>query len=427
MGIRGEEIFVSGTGSMYPTFPKGKGDTDIARSREIVSDLNMKRYPGGIAVGDTSYFNYGLQRGDIISFFNEKTAQISQKQYDKESGFIKRVIGLANDTIEIRDGFIIVNGTRQKEEYTARPRSTFGGTFLPDCKSFTIPDGSIFVMGDNRTGSTDSRHELGLIQEKDIDHVLPWSDQGMFQAKWRDPSRDDELVSQPTLNAISYVSLLNEKRKEAKLFPLKLQEKLTASAKKRGEDMFITGDISFEATKSGYTVERAFREVGYSNIVWGEAPTVGFYTADELIDNSFQFPDTKTFLLNPEFDDIGVSAVLGNLNGCPTQIVVQHFGGYKPPNYPQKIIDNWKQALANLREVKPSWERVRTIQPFYEKHKTDVDRMIQLLEHRITNIEKITARMEKNDWLSSEEQAYVASDEGLFKEQEELAKRLNSQ
>lgn len=191
--------------------------------------------------------------------------------------------------------------------------------------------------------------------------------------------------------------------------------------------MFKTGDISFEATKSGYTVERAFREVGYGNIVWGEAPTVGFYTADELIDNSFQFPDTKAFLLNRDFQDIGVSAVLGNLNGCPTQIVVQHFGGYKPPNYAQKIIENWKQALTNLKDVKPSWERIRTIQPFYDEHKSDVDRMIQLLEHRISNIEKIVSRMDRNEWLTKEEQAYVESDKGLFDEQEALAKKLNSQ
>lgn len=427
VGIRGEEIFISGTGSMFPTFPKGKGDTDIARSREIVSDLNMRRFPGGIHIGNKQYLSYPLKRSDIVSFFNEKTAEISKKQYDKASGFVKRVIGLAGDTIEIRDGFITVNGNRQKEPYTARSRSTFGGTFLPDCKIVTIPDGKVFVMGDNRTGSSDSRHELGLINREDIDHVLPWADQDSFKNKWRDPSHDDDLVTQPTLDAVTYVSLLNQKRKEAKLPPLKLQVKLVASTKKRGEDILKTGDISFEATKSGYTVDRAFRDVGYSNIVWGEAPTVGFYTADELIDNSFQFPDTKKFLLNPEFDDIGVSAVLGNLNGCPTQIVVQHFGGYKPPNFPQKIVDNWMQALANLRDVKPSWERVRTIQPFYEEHKADVDRMIQLLEHRISNIEKIVTRMGKNEWLTKEEQAYVEFDKGLFDEQEALAKRLNSQ
>ena len=426
IGLRGEEIFISGTGSMYPMFPKGKGDTDIARSREIVSDLNMKRFPGGILLGNRLYFHYSLNRSDVVSFSNEKTAEISQKQYGKESGFVKRVIGLAGDTIEIRDGFITVNGNRQKEAYTARPRSTFGGTFLTDCKKVTIPDGKVFVMGDNRTGSSDSRHELGLINEEDIDHVLPWVDQDSFKNKWRDPSRDDELVTQPTLDAVTYVALLNEKRKDAKLPPLKLQEKLLTSTKKRGEDMLKTGDISFEATKSGYTVDRAFRDVGYSNIVWGEAPTVGFYSAEELIDNSFEFPDTKKFLLNPEFQDIGVSAVLGSLNGCPTQIVIQHFGGYKPPNYPNNIVDNWKQALANLRDVKPSWERIKTIEPFYDQHKTDVDRMIQLLEHRITNIERVVSRMERNEWLTKEEQAYADLDKGLYEEQETLAKRLNS-
>ena len=47
-GLAGEDIKIAGTGSMYPTFPKGAGSTDIARAKEIVAFSSMKRFPSGI-------------------------------------------------------------------------------------------------------------------------------------------------------------------------------------------------------------------------------------------------------------------------------------------------------------------------------------------------------------------------------------------
>ncbi len=63
---------------------------------------------------------------------------------------IKRVIGLPGDTIEIRGGVLYINGEPFSESYVA---TTMRGTFPPT----VVPPGHVFVMGDNRNNSSDSR------------------------------------------------------------------------------------------------------------------------------------------------------------------------------------------------------------------------------------------------------------------------------
>ena len=84
-----------------------------------------------------------IQRGDVVVFWYPM---------DRSKSFIKRVIALSGDTVEIQQGRVLVNGKELDEPYvpaTFTDRSSLGPT--------RVPEGSFFVLGDHRNSSNDSR------------------------------------------------------------------------------------------------------------------------------------------------------------------------------------------------------------------------------------------------------------------------------
>ncbi len=92
------------------------------------------------------------ERGDIV------IANVSSgKRY------VKRVIAIGGETIEIKDNTVYVNGEVLEEEYLP------DNLVYDDYPETTIPEGSYFLMGDNRPTSIDSRSgSIGFIEEEDI-------------------------------------------------------------------------------------------------------------------------------------------------------------------------------------------------------------------------------------------------------------------
>jgi len=163
-------------------------------------------------------------------------------------------------------------------------------------------------------------------------------------------------------------------------------------------------------------------DVGYSTITYGEAPTQGYFEADELIDNQFQFPNSKKFLLNKDNQEVGISEVEGETNGCPTQVIVQHFAGYVPPNYTKETVDGWGKLINDLNNIIPSWEKIKD---WSNVNKDDLNKLLGLMYKRKNNAEAIYYRMKANQWLTNAENRMVDEDKSLYDQIEILANKLN--
>lgn len=92
------------------------------------------------------------ERGDIIIIQHP------------EKNYVKRIIGLPNETIEMRNHVLFIDGIEQESSFVGEHDTKLTGNFGP----FYIPEDSYFVMGDNRAISKDSRNGLGYIDRSHI-------------------------------------------------------------------------------------------------------------------------------------------------------------------------------------------------------------------------------------------------------------------
>jgi signal peptidase I len=140
-----------------------------------------------LEVGDRVFVNKlaydigDLGRGDVIVFANPHPEQLPERgavsaflhwlgegigfAQPADEDFIKRVIGLPGETIEIRDNVVYIDGEPLDEPYLTDAARQSNGSF-PVTR---IPAGHLFMMGDNRGNSADSRYGLGLVP---VDKVI---------------------------------------------------------------------------------------------------------------------------------------------------------------------------------------------------------------------------------------------------------------
>jgi signal peptidase I len=103
-----------------------------------------------LVIGKVVYWIHPPERGDVIVF---------QPPQNPGEDYIKRVVGLPGEQVEIRDGAVWVDGVRLEEPYVT--------SLGPYSNTWTLGDGEYFVLGDNRANSSDS-HTWGTLPEENI-------------------------------------------------------------------------------------------------------------------------------------------------------------------------------------------------------------------------------------------------------------------
>ena len=173
------------SGSMEPTLLIG----DHILVNKIIYGLRMPDTIFGIEIPGLPLGRYlfnlaPVHRGDVVVFVFPP---------DRTKDFIKRVIGVAGDTIQVKDGVVWLNGQKMDDPHAhmeaaaqdrspVSPRDNFGPV--------TVPAGKLFMMGDNRDRSYDSRF-WGFVDHNDVEGratliYLPWNEEKAEAASWAD-------------------------------------------------------------------------------------------------------------------------------------------------------------------------------------------------------------------------------------------------
>lgn len=143
--IRGTfaEAFVIPSSSMEPTLQIG--------DRVLVNKLS---YGFRVAFVDTSLFLFDQPKSGDIVVFTQPDDPDTLYTNESDKNIIKRVIAVPGDTVEVKGTKILLNGKQLDEEGR---RVVWLRQGIKDFGPVTVPDGEIFLLGDNRDNSRDSR------------------------------------------------------------------------------------------------------------------------------------------------------------------------------------------------------------------------------------------------------------------------------
>jgi signal peptidase I len=118
-----------------------------------------------VLVDKLSYRMHDVHRGDVVVFHRPDTWQVPEKT------LIKRVVGLPGDRLAVRDGKVYVNGLQLQESYLnadCPPMTSLSEDPGSPVRTYgPVPPGDLYVMGDNRCDSADSR-AFGPVPTSDV-------------------------------------------------------------------------------------------------------------------------------------------------------------------------------------------------------------------------------------------------------------------
>ena len=157
--------------SMYPTLKDNQrlilnrthrlGINEINRGDIITFETPITKFSSTNVDQSNPIAKYDLTKHNILYNFLYYVVETPKTSY------IKRVIGVAGDHIEIKDNKVYLNGKELKENYLSEETTTISNVF----NDFIVPEGYVFAMGDNRNNSIDCR-EFGCIPLEKVEGTV---------------------------------------------------------------------------------------------------------------------------------------------------------------------------------------------------------------------------------------------------------------
>jgi len=165
----------------------------IFQPNQVKGQSMMPNFHSGdyILTSKVAYKFGNIKRGDIVVFKSPKNPDID---------YIKRVMGLPGDKVMVKNGQVFVNDHLVQEDYISVLTNVWPTGFIKEGVPIIVPQGYIFVMGDNRPHSSDSR-EFGPIPISDIIGKVFYRYYPPSRMGWiKNPLLKQNLSEIPTLN-----------------------------------------------------------------------------------------------------------------------------------------------------------------------------------------------------------------------------------
>ncbi len=137
----------------------------IAQPNQVKGESMMPTFQNGnyIFTSKVTYKMRYPERGDVVVFHSPGNAEIE---------FIKRIIGLPGDTVMLENQEVYVNGRKLSEPYISEATLPLPNGYAEEGVPMSIPENYYFVMGDNRTHSSDSRDFGPIVYDSIIGQVF---------------------------------------------------------------------------------------------------------------------------------------------------------------------------------------------------------------------------------------------------------------
>jgi|GEM_PF-4570476 len=288
--------------SMYPTFA-WCSDVGGLEDCAVAANQNSRRIiPEFFAVED----KFVPELEMIVSINHESR------------GIVKRIVGLPGDVLKLNGGYLYRNGKRVDEPYLWKEGRTYGNIngFLKDCVDVIVPKDSMFVLGDNRLLSGDSR-EFGFLKLTDVDAYLPI----VYQENLGLPNYplSSILANQ---NDSSAIATINEIRKNHGLNTVTNEPGLNEVAQFLG-DVLASSDYDYEIAQANGGMKKVGNKANSLGYGYGYLNTSFFPGVFDSNDYQYLFMEKgiKEIIEKPNIKKIGiVGHDTKDVSGCESSI-----------------------------------------------------------------------------------------------------------